>query len=134
MPSVIFNSTIKAAATGRIDFSFDKFNVMLMSDAYRPDRKHHANRSHIAEAEVTGSGYESGGNSVPVEVIEDSANNRVDILLGGSEWEIATIRARGAAYYKVQNGELIAYIDFGKEIISSAGLFELTASTLRIQN
>ncbi len=134
MPSLIFNSTIKAAATGRIDFSFDSFKVMLLSDAYRPDRKHHSNRSDIAEAEVSGSGYDAGGNTVPVKITEDSANNRVDILLGGSEWEISTIRARGAAYYKVQNGELIAYIDFGKEVASSGGLFQLTDSTLRIQN
>jgi hypothetical protein len=134
MPSLIFNSTIKAAATGRVDFSFDTFRVMLLSDAYRPDRKNHANRSHIVEAEVSGLGYESGGNTVPVEVIEDSTNNRVDVSLGGTEWEFSTIRARGAAYYKAQNGELIAYIDFGKEVASSSGLFELTASTLRIQN
>ena len=46
--------------------------------------------------------------------------------------------ARGAVYYKVvgtaATDRLVAYIDFGSDITSTAGTFALTAITLRIQN
>ena len=75
-----------------------------------------------------------GGNAVTVAIDNDNARNMVDIALGGSVWENATIRARGAAYYKAGNDELVAYIDFGGEVASTNGTFELTASTLRVQH
>jgi hypothetical protein len=42
-------------------------------------------------------------------------------------------------YYKSRGGassadELVAYIDFGADITSTAGTWSLSASTLRIQN
>lgn len=134
MPSVIFNSLIQHTVKGEVDFSADAFKVMLLSDDYRPDRKRHSTTTDVVGAEVDGIGYTPGGNSVAVTVDSDSNNNRVDIALGGSTWEQSSIRARGAAYYKVGNSELVAYIDFGGDVASTNGTFELTASTLRIQN
>ena len=134
MPSVIFNSIINKTVGGQIDFGSDAFKVMLLSDAYRPDRKRHNSKADVAEAEVEGFGYIPGGNAVEVQIDNSPANNRVDIALGGSTWDNASIRARGAAYYKAGNDELVAYIDFGRDVVSTNGTFELTASTLRIQN
>lgn len=134
MPSVIFNSIMQKTVAGEINFGADVFKVMLLSDAYRPDRKRHKIVSDIAEAEVDGPGYAPGGNTVLAEITNDAANNRVDIALAGSTWDESSIRARGAAYYKAFGGELVAYIDFGGEVASTNGTFELTASTLRIQN
>lgn len=134
MPSVIFNSIISKTVGGQIDFGGDAFKVMLVSDAYRPDRKRHNSKADVADAEVNGFGYVPGGNDVVVQIDTKNASNEVDIALGGSTWDNASIRARGAAYYRAGNEELVAYIDFGRDVISTNGTFELTESTLRIQN
>ena len=67
------------------------------------------------------------------------ANDRIEISLGGASWEASTITARGLVYYKSRGGapsadELVAYIDFGEDVVSQNGTFAVTASTLRIQN
>ena len=69
----------------------------------------------------------------------DTTNNRVDITLGGASWTTATITARYAVYYKARGGassadELVAVVDFGSDVTSTAATFTLSASTLRKQN
>jgi hypothetical protein len=66
-------------------------------------------------------------------------NDRVNISLGAISIPSATITAHAAVYYKHRGGassadELVAYIDFGGDIVSTNGTFALSASTLRKQN
>ena len=89
--------------------------------------------------EVSGTGYTAGGASATLGVSIDTTNDRIEISLGGASWPASTITARGAVYYKSRGGassadELVAYIDFGANVVSEAGTFALTASTIRIQN
>jgi hypothetical protein len=62
----------------------------------------------------------------------------VEITLGAASWSTSTITAYGAVYYKdtgtPSTSPVIAFIDFGGAIASTAGTFSLTASTLRFQN
>ena len=138
MASVIFNSAMNDTVSGQIDFSADLFKVLLVSDAYKPDKEMHSKRDDIGGAEASGQGYQAGGNRVSVKIKNDVQNDRIDISLGGTSWEGSTIDARGAVYYKSRGAagsdELIAYIDFGRDIISTNGKFQLTPSILRIQN
>lgn len=131
MASLVFNSAIDRVVRGVIDFEDDAFKVMLCSSGYRVN-KDHANRSDVTD-EVIGDGYDAGGISVNVTVARDTKNNCVNVLLGGASWPYATIKARYGVYYR-NGGELIAVIDFGKEVISTDGTFSLSGSTLRFQN
>jgi hypothetical protein len=138
MASMIFNSCLDDAARGNIDFDTDTFKVMLVTSTYAPNKDTHLKRSSVTN-EVVGTGYTAGGAAATVTVTKDTANDRIDISLGAAAWASSTITARAAVYYKSRGGassadELVAYIDFGADIISTNGTFNLSASTLRIQN
>lgn len=139
MPSFIFNSAIRDEAVGNIDYDSDEFGVMLLTDAAAPNKDTWTKRSDVTE-EVVGAGYTAGGATVAVSVGEvDTANDRVDISLGGNTWNNATITARYAVYFKKRGGaaaadELVAVNDFGADVTSTAAAFALAASTLRKQN
>lgn len=138
MASLVFNRALELLARGNIDFDTDTFKVMLTTSAYVEDKDTHDFRDDVT-SEVVGTGYTAGGNTVTVGVTLDTANDRVDISLGGTTWPSSTITARKAVYYKSRGGvasadELVAVNDFGADVISSAGTFTLNASTLRISN
>lgn len=138
MASLVYNSALEAQANGGIDFDDDIFKVMLVTSSYSPNKKTHSFRSDVTN-EVSGGGYVAGGQSAAVVVTLDNTNNRVNIELGEASWPASTITARGAVYYKSHGGsptidEVIAYIDFSGNITTLSGTFDLTASTLRLQN
>ncbi len=138
MASLIYNSALYDALTGAIDYDTDTFKVMLVTSTYSPNKDTHTKRSNVTN-EVVGTGYTAGGATATVGVTNDTANDRQDVSLGSASWTTATITARAAVYYKSRGGassadELVAYIDFGSDITSTAGTFALTASTLRLQN
>jgi hypothetical protein len=138
MTSIIYDSCLDDEAKGNINFSTDTFWCMLVTSAYTPNKTTHTKRSDVTN-EVTGTGYTANGQVATFTVTKDTVNNREDITLGAESWGASTITARGAVYYKHRGGlasadELVAYIDFGADITSTAGTFSLTASTLRMQN
>lgn len=139
MASFIFNSAVRDEAVGAIDYDTDSFFVMLLSAAAEPNKDTWTKRSDVTN-EVTGTGYTAGGAAVVVSVgAVETANDRVDISLGGKVWSAATITARYALYYKARGGaasadELVAVNDFGADVTATAADFTLAASTLRKQN
>ena len=138
MASLVYNRALELWANGSIDFDTDTFKVLLTTSSYTENKDTHDFRDDVTN-EVTGTGYTAGGNTVTVSVTLDTANDRVDISLGGTTWTTSTITARKAVYYKARGGlssadELIAVNDFGSDVVSSSGTFTLNASTLRIQN
>lgn len=139
MASLIFNNALWFAAKGAIDFDTDTFKAMLVTSAYTPNKDTHNFRDDVTN-EVTGTGYVAGGESVTVTVNAiDTTNDRVEITLGGLAIPTSTITARGAVYYKSRGGassadELVAYIDFGTDIVSAGGTFSVSDSTIRLQN
>lgn len=138
MASLIFNKALEAWAKGSIDFDTDTFKVMLTTASYSENKDTHDFRDDVTN-EVSGTGYTAGGNTATVTVTLDTANDRVDISLGGTTWGSSTITARKAVYYKSRGGaasadEIIAVNDFGSDVSTTAGTFTLNASTLRIAN
>jgi hypothetical protein len=112
--------------------------VLLTTVTYSENKDTHDFRDDVTN-EVVGTGYTAGGNTATVTVTIDTANDRVDISLGGTTWTTSTITARKAVYYKSRGGaasadELVAVNDFGSDVSTTAGTFTLNASTLRIQN
>lgn len=139
MASLIFNNALWFLLKGNIDFDTDTFKCMLVTNAYTPDKDLHDFRNDVTN-EVVGTGYTAGGTAATVTVPAiDTVNDRIDALLGAVSWPTSTITARGAVYYKSRGGassadEIVAYIDFGSDIVSTGGTFSLSASTLRLQN
>src|SRR4051812_16772339 len=139
MASLVYNSALDDALRGNIDFDTDSFRAMLVTSAYTPDKDAHLKRSSVTNEVAASGSYAAGGATATVTVTKDTVNDRIDISLGAVSFTTATITARAAVYYKARGGassadELVAYIDFGADITSTAGTFSLTASTLRVQN
>jgi hypothetical protein len=85
--------------------------------------------------EVTGTGYTAGGVPVTVTVgAVDTANNRVAITISNLSpgWTTATINAVGGWLYKnvgtAATDDLIAFVDFGSAVVSTASDFSVTFS------
>lgn len=139
MASLVYNRLLELWASGQIDFDTDTFKVMLTTSAYAENKDTHDFRDDVTN-EVTGTGYAAGGNTVTVSVTLDNANDRLDISLGGTTWPASTIsNAQKAVYYKSRGGaasadELVAVVDNGSGVSTSAGTLTLTASTLRVSN
>ncbi|WP_447910583.1 hypothetical protein [Brevundimonas bullata] len=139
MASFIYNSFIRDVLTGAIDMDADTFKVMLTTSAYTENKDTHTKRSDVTN-EVTGTGYTAGGAATTVTVAAvDTANDDVEITIGAASWPTSTITARKAVIYKSRGGassadELVAVIDFASDVISTAGTFTLTASTIKFQN
>ena len=92
-------------------------------------------RNDIAN-EVPNSGtYVAGGSTVTCTVSAvDTTNNRVSVTFGNpAAWTGATISAVGMWIYKAvgtaATDELVAFVDFGSTITSTAGTFTATVST-----
>ena len=138
MASLIYNSCIRDAVVGNIDFDTDTFKMLLVTNSYTPS-KAHTKRSNVTN-EVTGTGYTAGGNACSVSVSQDDTNNRVDLSFTVTNWTSATITARAGIIYKSRGGassadELVGYVDFGSDVSSTSGTFSVTVSTpLRFQN
>lgn len=138
MASLIFNSALDDAFRAIVDFDSDTFKCLLVTSSYTPNKDTHTKRSDVTN-EVSGTGYSAGGAAATFSVTKDTSNDRIDVSLGAVSWSSSTITAAGAVYYKSRGGassadELVAYIDFGGNIVSTNGTFSLTASTLRLQN
>ena len=139
MASLVYNSAIRDAAVGNIDFDTDTFKMMLVTSTYTAS-KSHAKRSDITN-EVTGTGYTAGGNAAACTVAAtDNVNNDVEITFSITSWTSATITARAGVIYKSRGGassadELVGYVDFTSDTTSTNGTFAVTISSpLKFQN
>lgn len=86
--------------------------------------------------EVTGTGYTAGGIAVTVTVgAVDTTNNRTPITVTDNltAWPSSTITAVGGWLYKsvgtAATDQLIAFVDFGGTVSSSASTFGLQFTT-----
>lgn len=139
MASLIYDSSLDDLAKNNIKYSTDTFYAMLVTSTYAPNKKTHTKRSDVTN-EVAGAGYTAGGAASAATVTLDTANDREDISFATVTWVTSTITARAAVLYKHRGGassadELIAYVDFGADITSTAGDFVVVFSTpYRFQN
>ena len=130
MPNAIFNSFKRDIANGSINLATDAVKIMLVGSAYTPNIDTHTKRSDVTN-EVSGAGYTAGGvalvnKAVTMNTTSDKGVFDADDITLSS----ATITARGAVLYKARGGassadELIAYLDFGADITSTAGNFNI---------
>jgi 3D (Asp-Asp-Asp) domain-containing protein len=130
MPSsTSYDSTTFNLATAAIDLATVTLKVMLV-DSYTPSPTHQF-RSDVSSAEVSGTGYTAGGNTLTgVTITKDTTNNWTLCTAADPSWSSATITATGAIVYvstgNASTDELVSYNDFGGSISSTAGTFEIT--------
>jgi hypothetical protein len=139
--SLIYNSYFADVAKGNIDNDTDTFKLLLVTSTYSPNKDTHTKRSDVTDEVAAAGGYSTGGQTVAVTVTNDTANDRCDITIGNpAGWTSSTITARAGVVYKSRGGassadELVAYLDFGSDIVSTNGTFSVSiTSPLRIQN
>lgn len=126
MPNLVYNSYRADQLNGNIDLDTNTIRVMLVTSAYTPLASH-SKRSDVTN-EVTGTGYTAGGitlTSPTVTVVGSTAVFDANDVT----WSNSTITARGAVIYKstgtASNDNLIGYIDFVTDQISSNGNFTI---------
>lgn len=111
-----------------IDIDSDTLKVMLCTSAYTPDQDAHRYKSSVTN-EVTGTGYTAGGATLTtVAITYTGATNVLKIDADDTSWGASTITARYAVIYDSTPGAdatrpLIGYIDFGADVVSTAGTF-----------
>lgn len=137
--SLIYDSFFGDIYGANIAVNSDTFKCMLVTSTYTPNKGTHDRRNDITN-EVSGTGYTSGGTTCTVSGALDTTNHRYDVTITGPSFATATITARAMIVYKSRGGassadELVAYIDFGSDVSSTAATFAITVtSPLRVQN
>lgn len=130
MANVIYNSFKRDIANGSIDLDTDTIKVMLVTSAYTPDQDAHDKRDDVTN-EVSGTGYVAGGSALANRAVTaDNTDNEGVFDADDVTWASSTIMARGAVLYKGCGGassadELVCYVDFGIDQISSNGNFTI---------
>lgn len=136
--SIIYDAFYTNAFAGNILVNSNTFKCMLVTSSYTQNKGTHATRADITN-EVSGTGYTAGGVACTVAGAIDTTNHRYDITVTGPSWSSATFTARQMIVYKnsgtASTDYLVAAIDFGSDITSTASTFQVTVSSpLRIQN
>jgi hypothetical protein len=138
MASFIYNSCLEDFVSGDIDFSADTFKLMLVTSSYTANKDTHLKRSSVTN-EVSGTGYTAGGATTACTVAKSTTDDRVTLTFASVSFSTATITARAGVIYKSRGGadtadELVAYVDFGGDVTSTAANFTVGASTITLQN
>jgi len=138
MADVIYNSFKRDIMNGSIDLDTDTINLLLVTSTYTPDQDAHTKHSDVTN-EVTGGGYSAGGSALAGKAVTvDNTDNEGVFDANDVTWSTSTITARGGVLYKNRGtstlDELIAYIDFGADKISSGGDFTVSWNSEGILN
>jgi len=125
----LYNLAFTSLANKEVDWGTDTIKVMLCTSTYVPSQTAHQYKSSITN-EVAGTGYTAGGATLASKT-EAIAGQVKTFDAADTTWSTSTITARYAVIYDAQTAvdatsPLLAYVDFGADVISSAGPFTIT--------
>ncbi len=125
-----YGPALAALASGSINWSSDTIKVALCTSTYTPDQDVHDFFNDITN-EVTGTGYTAGGATLGTKTSTYTAGTNTQAIdAADTTWASSTITARYAIIYKstgtAATSPLIAYVDFGVDVVSTAGNFTIT--------
>lgn len=127
----LYGSVAAKLANKEIDWDTDTIKVALCTSSYTPAQDTHDYFNDITN-EVTGTGYTAGGATLASKTVTYTAGtNTTAFDAADTSWASSTITARYAIIYVDTGGAsstdpLIAYVDFGADVSSSAGTFTIT--------
>lgn len=125
----LYGNAILKAFNKEIDFEADTIKCMLCTNSYTPDQDTHDYKADITN-EVSGTGYTAGGATLGTKAASYTAGTNVAKFDAADvSWSSSTITARYAVLY-VDTGSpstsaLIGYVDFGQDISTSNGTFQV---------
>lgn len=126
----VYGLAQQSLANKEIDWDTDTIKVMLCTSTYTPNQDTHRYKSDVTN-EVTGTGYTAGGATLTsCTVSYNSTGNVLTLDAADASWATSTITARYAVIYDSTPATdatrpLIAYVDFGADVISSGGTFSI---------
>lgn len=126
----LYGAFLGKLANKEIDLDSDTFKVMLCTSSYTPNQDTHDYKDDITN-EVTGTGYTAGGATLgSVTWGYTSGTNTWKFDAADTQWASSTITARYAVIYDSSPGSdatrpLVGYIDFGADVVSSGGNFDI---------
>lgn len=126
----LYGSVIAKAFNKEIDLDTDIIKVALCTSSYTPDQDTHDYFNDITN-EVTGTGYTAGGATLGSKAVTYTAGTNTFMFdAADTSWTTSTITARYAIIYEstgtASTSALIAYVDFGADVVSTAGTFQIT--------
>lgn len=130
--SKMFGNCLLKALSKEINLNSDVINVMLCTSAYVPDQDNHVYKSAVSNEVPAGNGYTSGGVTLQNKVLSYvGSTNTVKFDADDVQWPASTITARYAVIYDATPGTdatrpLIGYVDFGADVSSNNGTFQIT--------
>lgn len=120
-----YGNAFVSAFNKEIDLNSDAIKVMLCSSTYVPDQDAHQYKDVSVTGEVSGTGYTAGGATLSTPSVSYTGASNVFAFDGADvSWPSSTITARYAVVYDdtpATNKPLICYVDFGADVVSSAG-------------
>lgn len=123
----LYSSAFKSLGNKQIDLDTDALKVMLVTHDYTPDVTHQYKSSVTPEA--SGTNYTAGGVALANPTVTVTGNvfkfDADDVTITNS-----TITARYAVIYSTAGGSdaadpLICYVDFGSDVSTTAGTFQI---------
>lgn len=127
----LYGKFFTALADKTIDLNSDSLKVALATSSYTPDQDNHDFFNDITN-EVTGTGYTAGGAAIGSPTFSYTGASNTFAWDGNDvSWSTSTITARYAIIYDTTPGSsstnpLIAYVDFGADVSTTAGTFTIT--------
>lgn len=126
----LYGTALGALASGSINWASDTIKVALTTSTYVPDQDAHDFFNDVTN-EVTGTGYTAGGATLGTKASTYTSGTNTHMLdAADTVWTTSTITARIAVIYKstgtAATSPLIGWVDFGADVISSAGNFTIT--------
>jgi hypothetical protein len=132
----LYGPVIARLTNKEIDFVTDTIKVLLATSSYTPDQDAHDYKNDVTN-EVSGTGYTAGGATLANKTEAYTAGTNVHKLDADDVlWPSSTITARYAVLYldtgTPSTSPLIGYVDFGADVSSTAGNFQITWSAAGI--
>lgn len=126
----LYGNVFAKAFNKEINLASDTIKVALCTSTYTPDQDAHTYFSNITN-EVSGTGYTAGGVALASKTVTySSGTNTLTFDAADTSWTSSTLTARYAVIYDstgtASTSPLIAYVDFGADVSSSAGTFQIT--------
>jgi hypothetical protein len=133
----LYGKFFNAYTAKDVDLDNDTIKAMLCTSTYVPNQDTHEFKSDVTN-EVTGTGYTTGGATLSgVSVSYTGASNTWAFDANDVSWAASTITARYLVLYDSTPGSdatrrLIAYVDFGADVTTTAGTLTVTWATAGI--
>lgn len=127
----MYGNAILKALNKEVNWASDTIKVMLCTGTYTPDQDAHIYKNQVTNEVADGNGYTAAGATLAGKTITYSgSNNTITLDANDVSWANSTITARYAVIYDdtgvAATSVLLGYIDFGQNMTSSNGTFQIT--------